>query len=1779
MKQNMKHLVSFIALVVMLVSLFSAWVIPAAAAKVDYDSMLNQALVVNQEWENVREGAEIEYVFRGKKIEEPFNKKFHFASFADATAFIKANNRKNPIILLCAGTYAEKMDVIGNLTVLGPNAGMDPNNKTKDPKAAWTLKTNRSAEAVIKSSFVVRLAAGNANLTIDGLRFEDGGAVVDTQRKSGASTLTVKNSVFDNAGNTDISNRYALYLRSTGHTRTVYLENLYVTNMNKSKPAKGTTYDLSENAPDLSFIAPFFAKLFVNNMAYINNRNGLMTHTWFAKGVSPVVEVTGSCFYNSDSNMPNSYILSMDNYTYDYDFTYAPSTTSANAPLLGTDANPYNKDLFISAATDRPAASLKVHNNVFYQASGKDGVIHYQFVNANSVVDIQNNYVYANDNNANNGSSVLASEFLHNSAGVNQTNCMVIKSNRLIGAYKIPSLLDSNDETYVDMTDNYFATSAGQVVAQPIFMAEEDQRLIRDRFWIDEAMTKTGEGWKMQIKDWLLAWVDDFNYSADIITYKSLDLGGKNYRFTAPDGYKVALYRTAVVSADGVILSVHPTTQIPNNELTDILLGNDPYNARKIYAQVTKNGDSSFAPFYTINIENMGELNSLENFADVFPADHLLYKAEVAGIKDGTIIPYRWKGKIYKFEAGKNIFSSVDKIFDYAAAKKMESPTIMFPCGVYTGEVVLRGACTIMGEQAGVNPNKTVVDTITKENIASSAWILNPLRNQSQETEFQNVIRVASGIDNYIITVDGIKMGSGCSYIDDTDRNGECVTIIKNVYAVDPVGGVDNKGVENKYLFNLNRASVNDRNHFYIYDSRIEGLDGKVAFGPVVEKFIVDGLYFGKCENLAQFTDSNFHSRDIPNPYYSITNSYFHANHTMGKTYVFNFKDDVGDQKIKTNIVYNFDNNVFFNGLTPGRGFQIYFTGNNMKLNFTNNTLVQEGDSDTLFVSTSTNSRFTGCKNQNVSDMMNIKGNRLIGKNCLPCTGGTGEGTMFDWSGNYFSGNYSSDALMPDGALRFGAALTPSDPGSYPYEEQIRVKIDYTFLDWDMTVRSDQVVTPEAKYAVLGKGTLKTVGGEKVYTDSVSADQKTYDIPFVPGDYSTLKVYSDELCTNQVAKLDLPNAENVYYAVVASNDGSVQEQIKIVITRALNTENELYYMDGFLINNTDNIITAYVDITGENFEYDFANATLETSTGAVCGLYLKKSCLESEKLSRPNMLLQPTCYLKVSSEKGNKSTIYTLNFVDSKAVDPSKEPLAAITYVNGMSRYDDRTFTANVVNSISSFTFIPYAHLGGSVAVYNGGSKMIANADGSYTVKVPGTSDTKLKAIATSGDGKSTAEYSLVIKKVKGNESALLEIEGATKKENTYLLNIGAKDAVILDATVSPGATYQVYEDYTCKTPCANNLIKVQKDGAYRDVFFVYVKVTSEDGKSSTVSKVTVQSIAANVLTADLTGTVNDTKYKGNTTGDKEYTLYLPAGTEKVALKGEVIRDTTDAYGNVKKDEVVAKMNFFADRNKTIPIEEDVILKQKVTKVYATMLTATYTKVVDGVKYSTVVPGFDGVVNIIADRTTVKYSDAASFSNSWVKEYVDYLNNGKYGIFTGDDAGKLNVNNKITRYEIAAVASRVLGLDTSKYTTANTKLDYTDAIADWALPYVRAVTSNGIMSGNLEGDKYYFNGNANATREQVIKVLVGVCMINDGITTDAPAYYAGKKATLDSAFNAFGFADVAKVSEWAVPYVKLAVAEYEMISGSDDGGKLNLNPKKDITRAEVSKMIAVYYGY
>ena len=1757
MKQKMKYLVSYAALLLMMISMLSVWVLPATAdeASDEYESMLNSALIVDPSWADKKDGDAITFNFRGKEYKGRFNSNYYFASYSDAMARAEALGLSSPVILLCAGTYTETITITSAVTLLGPNAGMDPNVKTSEKDQAWSLSTERGSEAIVKSNVIVKKSTGNSDITIDGLRFERGGALLDYTRTTGASTIAIKNTVFWSSGNEDEAHQFTLYLRSSGHARTLELENLYITGLNFTK-ASGY---------EVGFISPFFVDLKADNIAFVNNKNGFISQSWFAQAASPVVDISNSCFFNTNSGTAGGYVISMDNQSYDYDFSSS-------------------KDLTIATSNDRPASTLTLTGNIFYNAtsSTKKGVIHYEFINARTLIEAQNNYFYTDDQNGNQGKSFLDPEYIY-STTVDYSDCIVVKNNVLIGAYKVPSLAGSMT---IDMSYNYFATTTGVIVTAPVYT--DLQQLIREDIWIDEELTEGQGEWILEINDWELSWVDTLNFSASIILYDEVNIADAPISFSSGEGRTVQLYTGANITGDGIITSVDARTAIPDNKLDESILGVEPGTLKTIYAQITDEENPNFAPVYTVTIENMGTISDAQSFSEAYP-EYYLYKPELEGLRQGTLMPYLWQGGLYRFEVGVNAFPSVEEIINHAETQGIYCPTIVIPAGLYEEELLITGSCIILGEKHGINPNVKPVEILTKENFSESPWKLNPERSESgtNETRFNNAIRVVEGADNYTVTIDGILMLDGCSYVDDEERTGETTTIFKNILVVNGGGAPDRNGTKSS-VFNFNKAyssSSTDRCYMYMYDTRIVGLNGKTCFGPYYEKFVLDGVYYGNAINTSYFIN-NIASRDIPDPYYSITNCYFYNSNSVNMSgfYAIRTNDPVGTLSAKTNIVYNLDNNVFNEFFPKNYGaFEIQFTGNNMTFSFTNNTLVN-GDSDTIFATTYGASRFKGnCSSQNVSDMLIVKGNRLIGKNRLPMTNGTGVGTMLDFSGNYFAGSVNTAALSPDGAWRTGASK-PGDNG-YTYEEATRVKIDYTFMDWDMTVRSDESSVVEAEFEATtgqyGTGVYKEEelpGGavEYSYTDHVPADCEVYENPIVPGEYSTVKLYSNATLTDEISEMTLTGASNTFYCVVSSTDNTVQKIIPITITRALNTENELYYMSGSIVDDENATITTYVNFD-EVKTYYFRDMIYAASNGAEVAYYEDEACTESTTRVRLYRG-ETTAYVKVSSEDGSASKVYTLNFVDSNTIDPAQFTNAEITYVDGMEKGAGNTFETTITLADPSLTFKPYAYYGGTCEVYNGDTKLTPDNNGYYTVANTGSETQILTAVVTSGSGDVQQSYTLKINKEKSNACEILAIEGAQQTAGGFLWNMGLANASVLKATVSPGATYEVYQEYTCENIYEDGFVIAMDGSEIKDTFNVYVKVTADDGTTSKVHKVLAMTQAGNRTMPVVTGEVNGTTYTALMTGKNEYSLYLPAEVESVTVAGKYTIKLADG-----SDINIAEYSVFANSGKTVAVGSAISLDQKITTLYLSTGGGQYNITAeDGTVDYTVVPASDVVLKIYSDRKAVSYSDADKVNKHWVKEWVDYLNTNHYGIFQGDENGKINVESKITRYEIATIAARVMGLDVTKYSgVTGDAVTFADTIDPWAQPYVYAVAVNGVMNGHLEGVGLIFDGNAYATREEVIKVLVSACMISEGVTTmDGASYYAANKATVDYAYSDFTFADEDKVSDWAVPFMRLAVGKYNLIGGSaESDGKLYLNPGVDITRAEVAKIVAAYYGY
>ena len=109
---------------------------------------------------------------------------------------------------------------------------------------------------------------------------------------------------------------------------------------------------------------------------------------------------------------------------------------------------------------------------------------------------------------------------------------------------------------------------------------------------------------------------------------------------------------------------------------------------------------------------------------------------------------------------------------------------------------------------------------------------------------------------------------------------------------------------------------------------------------------------------------------------------------------------------------------------------------------------------------------------------------------------------------------------------------------------------------------------------------------------------------------------------------------------------------------------------------------------------------------------------------------------------------------------------------------------------------------------------------------------------------------------------------------------------------------------------------------------------------------------------------------------------------------------------------------------------------------------------------------------------TPSFTDTQGY---WAATYVDFLYSA--GITTGYDDGTFRPNQNISRQQFAVMLFRYLGLDGSQY--ANVTLPFADSgsIGDYALTAVKALYSEGIISGSAGSDgKLYFNPGASLTR-------------------------------------------------------------------------------------------------
>ena len=128
---------------------------------------------------------------------------------------------------------------------------------------------------------------------------------------------------------------------------------------------------------------------------------------------------------------------------------------------------------------------------------------------------------------------------------------------------------------------------------------------------------------------------------------------------------------------------------------------------------------------------------------------------------------------------------------------------------------------------------------------------------------------------------------------------------------------------------------------------------------------------------------------------------------------------------------------------------------------------------------------------------------------------------------------------------------------------------------------------------------------------------------------------------------------------------------------------------------------------------------------------------------------------------------------------------------------------------------------------------------------------------------------------------------------------------------------------------------------------------------------------------------------------------------------------------------------------------------------------------------------------------------------------------------------------------------RYLGLDESKYADVVQPFADTNKIADYAVPAIKALYTEGVINGTTGKDgKLYFNPNSSLTRAQAATMI--------GRTQEKG--YATAELT---------FTDAGKIPAYATFYIQTMAAQ-GIIGGYTDG---TFKPNNNITRGQMAKIL------
>lgn len=200
----------------------------------------------------------------------------------------------------------------------------------------------------------------------------------------------------------------------------------------------------------------------------------------------------------------------------------------------------------------------------------------------------------------------------------------------------------------------------------------------------------------------------------------------------------------------------------------------------------------------------------------------------------------------------------------------------------------------------------------------------------------------------------------------------------------------------------------------------------------------------------------------------------------------------------------------------------------------------------------------------------------------------------------------------------------------------------------------------------------------------------------------------------------------------------------------------------------------------------------------------------------------------------------------------------------------------------------------------------------------------------------------------------------------------------------------------------------------------------------------------------------------------------------------------------------------------------------------------------------TVSAGGKSVTIPVKISANVPFTD---ISGHWSENYVVEMY--QLGLTTGygqaDGTALYCPDNRLTRAELLAFLTRVLGVDESAYYTVELPFADNTTIPNWAHNYVQAMYTLGVLKGSNNGGKLYADVNSYVTREETMTFL-------------------GRVLAASQSADLSRFPDASSVSSWASPHIQTLVS-LGIVGGSNG----YLQPGAYIDRAAIAKLLVEIY--